>query len=96
MVSLGTIRDQRKTILQIAARHGATNVRVFGSVARGQAGAGSDIDLLVRFDADRSLVDHVALVQDLQDALGCPVDVVNERALHPRISQRVLAEAVQL
>jgi predicted nucleotidyltransferase len=96
MVSLSNIQSRRETILRIAAQHGASNVRVFGSVARGEAGAGSDLDLLVTLDADRSLLDHVALAQDLEDLLGCRVDVVNERALHRLISQRVLAEAVPL
>lgn len=96
MVSLTNIMDRREIILRIAEDHGARNVRVFGSVARGEAAEGSDLDLLVCLDEDRSLLDHVALAQDLEDALGCPVDVVNERALHRSISGRVLGEAIPL
>ena len=96
MVSLNNIMDRRCEILRIAAKHGATNVRVFGSIVRGQAGEGSDVDVLVRLDDDRSLLDHIALMQDLEDLLGCHVDVVEDRALHQLIRNRVLAEAVQL
>ena len=96
MVSLNNIMDRRDEILRIAAKHGATNVRVFGSVVRGQAGEGSDVDVLVRLDDDRSLLDHIALVQDLEDLLGCHVDVVEDRALHLLIRDRVLSEAVPL
>lgn len=95
-MSLENILERRGTILRLAGEHGARNVRVFGSVVRGEAREGSDLDLLVNLDPDRSLIDHVALVQDLQDALGCPVDVVNERALHLAIRDKVLAEAVAL
>jgi predicted nucleotidyltransferase len=77
MVSMANILDRREEILRIAARYGASNVRVFGSVVRGQAGEGSDLDLLVRLEKGRSLLDHMALAQDLEDVLGCHVDVVN-------------------
>ena len=96
MAALSHLRDRRELTLRLARRHGARNVRVFGSVARGEAGTDSDIDLLISLDEDRSLLDHVALTQVLAEALDCPVDVVNERALHARIRQRVLAEAVPL
>ena len=96
MVSLGKILDHRETILRLAAEHGARNVRVFGSVARGEADEASDLDLLVSLDRERSLIDHVALMQDLQDALGCSVDVVNEKCLHRRIRDKILAEAIPL
>ncbi len=96
MVALNDILSRREDILRIAARHGARGVRVFGSVVRGQAGEDSDVDFLVRLDRDRSLLDHVALMQDLEDLFGCRVDVVTERALHRLIRDRVLAEAVPL
>ena len=96
MVSLTHILDQRDAILRIAAAHGARDVRVFGSVARGQTARGSDVDLLVRLDDDRSLLDHIALTRDLEDLLGCKVDVVEEEALYRSIRQRVLSEAVAL
>lgn len=84
----------REDILEIAARYGARNVRAFGSMARGDAGPGSDLDLLVEFEHGRSLMDHVALKQDLEDLLGIKVDVVNETALYHAIRDRVLSEAV--
>ena len=96
MVALNDILSHRDEILRIAARHGARDVRLFGSVVRGEAGRDSDVDFLVRLDADRSLLDHVALMQDLEDFFGCRVDVVTERALHRLIRDRVLAEAVPL
>jgi hypothetical protein len=96
MVCLNDILKRRDEILRVAAGHGAHNLRLFGSVVRGQADEKSDLDLLVCLDQDRSLMDHVALVQDLEDLLGCRVDVVNQEALHQAIRTRVLAEAVPL
>ena len=96
MVSMDHILGRREAILRIADRYGARNVRVFGSVARGQAVEGSDLDILVRLDDNRTLLDHVALMQDLEDLLGCRVDVVEDRALHRLIRDRVLAEAKPL
>jgi len=93
---MSNILDRRGEILQIAARHGARNVRIFGSVASGKTTKDSDLDILVRLDDDRSLLDHIALMQDLEDLLGCHVDVVEDRALHRLIRDRVLSEAVQL
>ena len=77
-----------------AARHGASNVRVFGSVARGEADAASDVDFLVDFEPGRSLLDLASLLVELEDLLGHPVDVVTEPGLKARIRQRVLTEAV--
>ena len=82
--------------MRIAAKHGARNVRVFGSVARGEDDDKSDIDLLVEFESGRSLLDHAGLWLELQDLLGCKVDVVSERGIKPRIRDRVLREAVPL
>jgi hypothetical protein len=90
----GLLKEKREEILRIAAKHGARNVRVFGSVARGEADAQSDIDLLVEFEPDRSLLDHAALWLELQDLLGCKVDVVSEGGVKARIRERVLAEAL--
>jgi len=90
------LREKRDDILRIAARHGASNVRVFGSVARGDSDEQSDIDLLVAFEPGRSLLDHAALWLELQAALGRAVDVVSERGIKPRIRVRVLGEAVPL
>lgn len=90
------LEDRRADILRIAREHGAYNVRVFGSVARGDARPDSDVDFLVRLEEDRSLLDHVALKQDLEDLLGRSVDVANEDAIHWYIRDRVMAEAVLL
>jgi predicted nucleotidyltransferase len=90
------LKDKREAILQIAAKHGARNVRVFGSVARGEADDQSDIDFLVDMEPGRSLLDLGGLLMDLQDLLGRNVDVVTERGLKPRIRERVLHEAVAL
>ena len=87
------IRNERENILRIASRYGAGNIRIFGSMARGQANEKSDLDLLVEFEPGRSLLDHVALVQDLEELLGRKVDVVSEKALHWYIRDRVLHEA---
>lgn len=89
-------QNKRETILQIARRHGATNVRVFGSVSRGEARADSDVDFLVDLDEGRSLLDLGGLLMDLQEFLGCRVDVVTEKGLRPRIRERVLREAMPL
>lgn len=88
------IKTKRDEILTLAARHGAYNVRIFGSVARGEADDQSDIDFLVSFEPDRSLLDHAALLIDLQNVLGCKVDVVSERGLKPRMRAHVLKDAV--
>jgi len=85
--------EKREEILRIAARHGATNVRVFGSVARGEAGPGSDIDLLVDVGPGRSAFFPAGLLADLEDLLGCKVDVLTENGLHWYIRDRVLKEA---
>ena len=90
------LKEKRKEVLRLAAIHGARKVRVFGSVARGEAGPTSDIDFLVELEPGRSLLDHVALKQDLEDLLSCRVDVVTERALHWYIRDRIVAEAVPL
>jgi predicted nucleotidyltransferase len=90
------LKSRREEILRIAARHGAQNVRVFGSVARGEADSQSDIDLLVEFKRGTTLLGHAALVQELEDLLGVKVDVVSERGLRDRVRERVLREAVAI
>ncbi len=90
------LKDEREEILRIAASHGAQNVRVFGSLARGEAGPDSDIDILVELDPGRSLLDIVAIKQDLEDLIGCEVDVVTEAGVGPYIREQVLREAVSL
>jgi uncharacterized protein len=90
------LQPHRAAILGLARRHGARNVRVFGSVARGEADERSDIDFLVDMDVGRSLFDMGGLLMDLQALLGRRVDVVTEKGLRPRIRDRVLSEAVPL
>ena len=89
-------QEKREVILQIARRHGAYNVRVFGSVARGEAKPDSNVDFLVDLDEGRSLFDLGGLLIDLQELLGCRVDVVTEKGLRSRIRERVLREAISL
>ncbi len=90
------LHEKREDILRIASKRGAYNVRVFGSVARGEADSKSDIDLLVDLEPGRSLFDLGGLLMDLQDLLGQNVDVVTERGLRERIRERVLKEVVPL
>lgn len=80
--------------MRLARAYGARDVRLFGSVARGDAGEASDIDLLVTFERGRSLLDQIGLQQDLEEALGMKVDVVSSGGLSPYIRDAVLAEAV--
>jgi len=87
------VERNRSAILEAAARHGARNVRVFGSVARGDDRSGSDLDLLVEMGRDRSLLDLVALAQELEALLRRRVDVLTEESLAPSIRQRITAEA---
>lgn len=90
------VQARREDILQTAARHGAYNIRIFGSVARGSADEHSDLDFLVDMETGRSLFDLGGLLTDLEDLLGCPVDVVTEKGLRGRIRRRVLQESIPL
>lgn len=90
------LREKREDILRIAKEYGAYNVRIFGSVARGEDDEQSDIDLLVDLEPGRSLLDLGGLLMDLRDFLQSDVDVVTERGLRERIKDRVLREAVAL
>ena len=90
------LKEKRKDMLRIAARYGARNVRIFGSVVRGQADAQSDIDILVDMEPGRTLFDLGGLWWELNELLPVKVDVVTEKGLKPRIKDRVLNEAVPL
>lgn len=90
---VGALELHEDAIKQIAARNGATNLRLVGSVARGEEREGSDIDLLVDFDPGRSLFDHAHLVEELEALLGVSVDVVSSRGLKPKVRERLLVEA---
>ncbi len=94
MALLETLREKREEILQIAAKHGAFNVRVFGSVVRGEETPESDIDFLIDYDLAKITPWFPGgLLMDLQDLLGRKVDVLTEQGISPRIRERVLAEA---
>jgi hypothetical protein len=90
------LKEKRADILRIAELRGARKIRVFGSAAKGEAGPDSDVDLLVEFDEKVTLLQHNALIRELGDLLGCKVDVVSDRALRPKVRDRVLGEAIPL
>ncbi len=90
------LKDKREEILRVAKEHGASDVRVFGSVARGEADSMSDVDFLVRMEPGRSLLDLGGLLMDLQDLLGRQVDLVADNGLRSRIRDQVLSEAITL
>jgi predicted nucleotidyltransferase len=90
------VHEKRTQIVAIAEQFGARNLRVFGSVARGESREDSDIDVLVDWDPGRSLWDHVGLKQALEDLLERRVDVGTARALHWYVRDRILREAVVL
>ena len=90
------ILAQREEIKRIAEKHGARNVRVFGSVVRDDATSESDVDILIDMDRGRSLLDRASIQIELEHILGCKVDVVSERGLRNRIRDRILKEAQPL
>jgi predicted nucleotidyltransferase len=97
MGTLDTLRaERREEILRLAGRRGAHSLRVFGSVARGDANENSDLDLLVAWEPGRSLMDHAGLVEDLQELLGMKVHVGTETSLHWYVRDRILREATTL
>ncbi|MEX2139341.1 MAG: nucleotidyltransferase family protein [Pirellulales bacterium] len=95
-MTISQLTTHRERILDVARRHGATRVRVFGSTVRGDATPASDVDFLVDLEPGRSLIDLGALLMDLQDLLGCRVDMTTEEGLHAYVRDRVLREAVAL
>lgn len=95
-MNLHELKKRRAEILAIAARHHAGAIRVFGSVARGEAGATSDVDFLARFESGSSLLNHAALKLELEKLLGARVDIASERGLKPKYRERILAEAIPL
>ncbi len=96
MLTRDDIRSRRREILEIAGRYGAHDVRIFGSVARGDTTEDSDLDLLVRFEPDRSLLDHGGLIMDLRELLGIKVDVIDEEAMRERFRNHVIKEVIPL
>jgi hypothetical protein len=91
-----TIREKREAILLIAARHGATAVRVIGSVARGEARPDSDVDFLVTWTEETSLLDHAALMLELESLLGRRVDIASDGWVKPSIRESVYRDAIAL
>ena len=96
MVDLAQVRLSRDAILALAERHGARDIRIFGSVVRGEAGPESDIDFLVELAPGRTLLDWSAFWQDLEKLLGRPVDVATEKSLKPEIRAQAIKEALPL
>jgi hypothetical protein len=96
MTTMELIEQKREDIRRIATKHGARNVRVFGSVVRGEAGPESDVDFLIEVGATTSSWFPAGLVLELEDLLGRHVEVVTERALNPDLRERVLREAVPI
>jgi len=90
------VKRHRDEILQLAAKYGAYNVRIFGSVSRGESDADSDIDFWVEMEPGKTLFDLGGLLMELQDLLSCPVDIVTVKGLRSRIRERVLQEAIFL
>ena len=95
-MTIEQVYEKRDEILRIAAKHGASNIRIFGSVARGDADFESDIDLLVEVGPTTSSWFPAGLILDLEELLGRPVEVVTERGLSPYLRDRVLGEAIPL
>jgi len=92
-VRLDELIARREELLSVAHAHGAVSVRVFGSTARGTAGAASDVDFLVELEPGRTLLDLVALTREWGTLLGRRADVTTPAALHPMLAERILAEA---
>lgn len=90
------LQQKREKILQLASKNGAFNVRIFGSVARGEEREDSDVDFLVEMESDRSLLDRIGLIQDLEDLLGRKVDVVTVKGLREYFRDRILNQAIPL
>lgn len=93
MTAKQLLEARREKILQVAAKYGARNVRVFGSVARGEDRPGSDLDLLIDMEKRRTLFDFVRLWQELEETLGCSVDLIEEGGIKPRLREHILRDA---
>lgn len=96
MTTRDQLQQKRNEILQAAQSNGVRNIRIIGSVARGQDHQNSDIDFLVEFEDDRSLFDLIRFKQELEEILGKPVDVVTENSVHQMIRPQVIKEAIEL
>jgi hypothetical protein len=90
------LESRRNEIMDLAGKYGAKNLRIFGSTVRGEAGPASDVDLLVDMEEGRNLLDLVGFWQDLEELLGCRVDVITDGGISPYLRERIYAEAVPL
>jgi hypothetical protein len=90
------LREKRQQIIAIAEGHGAKRIQVFGSTARGEDAGDSDVDFLIELERGRSLLDVIAMKQDLEDLLRCTVDVVTEKAVSPYIRDEIVTQATSL
>jgi hypothetical protein len=90
------LKEKREQILAIAERHGARRIHIFGSTARGEGARDSDVDFLIELAPKRSLLDIIAMKQDLEDLLQCKVDVVTEKAVSPYIRDEIVSRAIAL
>lgn len=96
-MTIEQLRDKRADVLRVIARHGGgADVLVFGSTARGEPGPGSDLDLIVKMESGRSLMDRVRMTMELEQMLGLPVETVSPAALHPLLKEEVMREARRL
>jgi len=96
MLTLEDLRQRRQSILSCAEKHGAFQIRVFGSLSRGEGKPGSHVDFLVQFEPDRSPLDHFGLIQELASLLQVPIDVVDETGVSPHMREQIFGEAVLL
>lgn len=96
MYTLEQLRRHRDSIQKIGNRYGVRRIQLFGSVVRGDAGPKSDVDFLVDIEPGRSLLDQAGFMQDVEDLLGCPIDVVVEGGVNPRLAARIHHEAEPL
>mgnify|MGYP001609880589 FL=1 len=95
-MGIEVLKDKRAEILRLAAQYGVERMRIFGSLARGQATPDSDIDFLVAFRRGKTLLDLIGFKQDLEELLGRKVDVVSEGGVSPFMRNRIFGEAVPL
>ncbi|WP_107666674.1 nucleotidyltransferase family protein [Cyanothece sp. BG0011] len=95
-INLQHIKEKREAIIKIATKYGASNIRIFGSVARGEATENSDIDFLMDIESGHSLLHRISLIQELEDLLNCKVDVAKPQQLHELIKEQVLQESISL
>lgn len=96
MIIQKILDEKKEKIISIAAKYGAFNIRLFGSVARGEANQNSDVDFLMDIESGKSLLNRIALIQELEDLLECKVDVAKPENLHELIRAKILKEAIPL